>query len=60
MPTPILLDVVEFAVERVRKLDAVEGFKGTEKEKRVLGWHPEDPLCTLIPSYMVAGERYSE
>jgi hypothetical protein len=44
MPAPILWGVGEFAVERVRKLDAVEGFKGTEKEKRVLGWHPEDPL----------------
>jgi hypothetical protein len=44
MPAPILRGVGEFAVERVRKLDAVEGFKGTEKEKRVLGWHPEDPL----------------
>jgi hypothetical protein len=46
MPAPILLDVGVLAVERVRKLDAVEGFKGTErtKEKRVLGWYTEYPF----------------
>ena len=46
MPAPILWGVGEFAVERVRKLDAVVMPKRTEKEKRALGWHLEDPLWT--------------